>query len=242
MADDGTSSGACRKRGLARALASGVLVAAMPLCAAQSVCHGTPADGRLEAGVRLPLRGDNFVPYSELGVRLGRTHVHDRVARAVTAAYAALAASRPDTVYVYGETGFAQGGRFEPHRTHRNGLSVDFMVPVADARGRSVPLPASADNRFGYDIEFDDEARAGELRIDFDAVAAHLLALHAAAEGEGIRIGRVIFEPAYLPRLFAAEQGALVRRRIAFMQRPAWVRHDEHYHVDFELPCRPLRD
>lgn len=231
------------RRGLARTFACGALAWALPLCAAaQSTCHGTPANGRLESGVRLPATGDNFAPYSELGVRLGRTYVHDKVARAVTAAYAELAASRPDTVYVYGETGFAQGGRFEPHRTHRNGLSVDFMVPVVDARGRSVPLPANAANRFGYDVEFDDEARAGGLRIDFDAVAAHLLALHAAAEEEGIRIGRVIFEPAYLPRLFAAARGDAVRRRIAFMQHPAWVRHDEHYHVDFELPCRPMRE
>jgi hypothetical protein len=22
------------------------------------------------------------------------------------------------------------------------------------------------------------------------------------------------------------------------MQRPAWVRHDQHYHVDFDVPCR----
>lgn len=239
MAGDDAPPEARTRRRRARTLAAAVLATAMPLCAAGSVCYGTPANGRLEGGVRLPAKGDNFAPYSELGVGLGRTYVHERVARTVTAAYAALAALRPETVYVYGETGLAQGGRFEPHRTHRNGLSVDFMVPVLDAQGRSVPLPTAAGNRFGYDLEFDAQARAGELRIDFDAIAAHLLALHAAAAEEGIRIGRVIFDPAYLPRLFAAERGEAVRRRIAFMQRPAWVRHDEHYHVDFELACRP---
>jgi len=25
-----------------------------------------------------------------------------------------------------------------------------------------------------------------------------------------------------------------------FSTKQAWVKHDEHYHVDFELPCEPL--
>jgi len=25
-----------------------------------------------------------------------------------------------------------------------------------------------------------------------------------------------------------------------FMKGEAWVRHDEHYHVDFAVPCKPL--
>lgn len=24
------------------------------------------------------------------------------------------------------------------------------------------------------------------------------------------------------------------------MQRDAWLRHDEHYHVDFAVSCKPL--
>lgn len=24
------------------------------------------------------------------------------------------------------------------------------------------------------------------------------------------------------------------------MTKPAWIRHDEHYHVDVETACRPL--
>ena len=76
---------------------------------------------------------------------------------------AALARALPGTVHVYGETGKREGGPFPPHRTHRNGTSVDFMVPVRDADGDSVPLPTWPWNRFGYDLEFTLDGR-----LDFD--------------------------------------------------------------------------
>lgn len=220
-------------------------VAALSACAAwaaDSVCHGTPSAGRLEHGVALPASGTNFRPYSRLGVMLGRTHVHARVGRTVTTAYAALARSTPDVVYVYGETGWPAGGRFRPHRTHQNGLSVDFMVPVRDGDGRSVPLPTGPGNKYGYAVEFDAQARSGDLRIDFEAVGEHLRRLHEAARAQGIGIDRVIFDPAYLPRLQATTHGAYLRRNLRFMRRQAWVRHDEHYHVDFTTPCQPIAD
>ncbi|MGL1409600.1 penicillin-insensitive murein endopeptidase, partial [Vibrio parahaemolyticus] len=85
--------------------------------------------------------GPNFTPYSRLGVALGRTHVHAQVAEIVADAYASLARRTPEIRYVYGESGWPSGGRFRPHRSHQNGLSVDFFVPVRDADGRSVALP-----------------------------------------------------------------------------------------------------
>ncbi|PWF48425.1 penicillin-insensitive murein endopeptidase [Massilia glaciei] len=225
---------------LLRPLAS--LIAALPLLAgaADSVCFGTSGKGRLEGGVRLPAGGANFAPYSTLGVRLGRTHVHAAVARTVVDAYAMLALSRPATTYVYGETGWAGGGRIRPHRTHQNGSAVDFMVPVLDPAGRSVPLPSGAGNKYGYAIEFDAAGRYRDLRIDFEAVAAHLAALQAAVRKNGIRVERVIIEPAYIALLGMGKPGASTRPPIPFMRGKAWIRHDEHYHVDFALPCRPL--
>ncbi|MGL6289860.1 MAG: penicillin-insensitive murein endopeptidase [Silanimonas sp.] len=205
-----------------------------------SRCFGTPSNGRLENGVALPLSGPNYAAYTDLARRLGRTYVHDRVQRVVLAAYDELATTVPDQHFVYAETGAPRGGRFRPHRTHQNGLSADFHVPVRDAEGRPAALPLHPFNRYGYDLEFDAEGRLGDLRIDFAAINAHLLALDTAARREGIGLGRVIFDPPYLARLYAADGGAEVRRRIRFMPRPAWVRHDEHYHVDFALRCEAL--
>jgi penicillin-insensitive murein endopeptidase len=162
--------------------------------------------------------------------------VHD----VVVAAYAALERSAPGKHFVYGESGWAGGGRIQPHRTHQNGLSVDFFVPVLDASGRSVPIPTEVTNRFGYDIEFDTAARFGEYAIDFDALAEHVYQLHVAARARGVGIALVIFDPPFLSRLFATPRGQSLQQNLNFMKHAAWVRHDEHYHVDFAVPCRPI--
>lgn len=219
---------------------SAILISMGSANAADSVCYGTPANGRIEHAVQLPAGGKNFRAYSRVGVTLGRTYTHARVADAITDAYAALAGSAPTKIFVYGETGLAKGGAFKPHKTHQNGLSVDFMVPVQDARGRSLPLPGNAANRYGYDIEFDANAGYRDLHIDFEAMAEHLYALDHAGRRSGARIGRVIFEPAYLPRLFATRRGPFLRKNIGFVRGKVWWRHDEHYHVDFVAQCRSL--
>jgi len=200
---------------------------------AASVSHGTPADGSLENGKRLPSRGGNFRAYSDLGALLGRNSVHGDVRAAVVDAYAALATTRPDARYVYGESGWPSGGRLRPHRTHRNGLAVDFMVPVHAAGGAPAEPPTHVLNRWGYDLEFDATGAAGDLRIDYAAMAAHLHALADAAGAQGLRIDVVIFDPRLQPALFAAPGGDGLRSRMRFTTRPAWVRHDEHYHVVF---------
>jgi penicillin-insensitive murein DD-endopeptidase len=207
---------------------------------AESVCRGTTANGRLEHGCRMPAGGENYSAYSSLGRFLNRTWVHCAVAAVAEDAYGALVESSPDKRFVYGETGWPSGGRFRPHKTHRNGLSVDFMVPVLDAEGRSVPLPTSALNRFGYDVEFDGKGRYEGLRIDFEALAAHLAALDEAAREHGIGIDRVIFDPQLQPFLHGTESWPAIAGGIRFSTHPAWVRHDEHYHVDFRIPCEPL--
>jgi len=206
-----------------------------------SRCFGRVGQGRLEHGAKLPTEGTNFTAYSSLGTAAGRTHVHDRVAGIVTASYAALATTLPATVFVYGETGWASGGRFRPHRTHQNGLSVDFFVPVRDAAGRSVPLPTGPTNKLGYAIEFDPAGRFGEYTIDFPAIAEHLYQLHETARARGAGLALVILDPAYLPKVFATPRGPFLRDHVRFMKGQAWVRHDEHYHVDFDVPCEPLR-
>jgi len=215
-----------------------ILILPASAMGANSVCYGTPSNGRLEGGVQLAKSGPNFEAYSSLGVVAGRTYVHSKVAGVVSDAYAALAGSKSDIKYVYGESGWKNGGRIKPHRTHQNGLSVDFMVPVRDAQGRSVPLPSGIWNKFGYSIEFDSKGRFEDLTIDFEAIAEHLYALDAAAKAEGIALERVIFDPVLLPNLYKTRRGQFIKSNISFMNGQAWVRHDEHYHVDFAVPCK----
>jgi penicillin-insensitive murein endopeptidase len=221
-----------RLLGLALALTAGSALAD------ESVCYGTTGNGRLENGAQLPSSGTNFSSYS-VGSLAGRTYVHSKVLTVITEAYKALETSATGKVFVYGETGWKGGGRIRPHKTHQNGLSVDFMVPVL-REGKSVPLPTSPLNKFGYALEFDDSGRMDDYSIDFGAVAKHLLELNKAASPQGVKISRVIFEVPLQKHLFATSEGAQLKGLMKFSTKQAWVKHDEHYHVDFELPCEPL--
>ena len=53
-----------------------------------------------------------------------------------------------------------------------------------------------AGNRWGYDLEFDSKGRSGDLAIDFEVMATHLLVLIEAAEKRGVGIRRVYFDVA----------------------------------------------
>lgn len=216
-----------------------VITTVMTVAHAESICYGTPNKGRIEKAEQLPSDGPNFSAYSSLGVSLGRTYVHSLVRDVIVRTYAALSVSAPNKKFVYGETGWRSGGRFRPHRTHQNGLSVDFFVPVMDSRGQSVELPISPLNKFGYGLEFSQNGNLEDLSIDFEAIGEHLYQLSLAARQSGIQIAQVIFDSTYLPMLFASKHGAFIQQNISFMKGTPWVRHDEHYHIDFSVPCKP---
>lgn len=223
-----------------RALVVSMLALCLPCLVNASTCYGVVGNGRLSDGVQLPPQGDNFVAYSVLGVELGRTYVHNLVHQAVLDAYANVRKTMPDKTHVYGETGFAHGGPMRPHRTHQAGLSVDFMVPVLNDANRSVPLPSTPMNKFGYGLEFDEQGRIPGFRIDFDAMTEHLYQISIAAHQHGLTIERVIFDRRLMERLFSRPRGEELRRTMPFMKERPWIRHDEHYHIDFQISCRPL--
>jgi penicillin-insensitive murein DD-endopeptidase len=213
---------------------------ALSLWAADSTCYGTSKQGKLDNAVALPPQGENYVAYHAEPVQAGRTYVHSTVARIIVDAYAELAKAMPDRQFMYGETGLQRGGPFPPHKTHQNGTSVDFFVPVFNKTRQSVLLPISAGNRYGYDIEFDRHGRFGDVQIDFDALGVHLLALQTVASRHNSRVHRVILDPALHELLYKSNAGMTVKNSIPLQKQISWVRHDEHYHVDFELTCRKL--
>lgn len=206
--------------------------------ASESVCYGTTSKGRLEGGVKLPAKGKNFVSYSKTAELLGRTYVHSTVKEIILMSYAQLEKEMPGKVFKYAETGFKGGGQFKPHKTHRNGLSADFMTPVIDKQGKSVHLPTHMFNKFGYSIEFDKQGVYGEFEIDYEALAAHVVSLHKSAVAKGVDLWRVIFDPELQPRLMDTKYGEYLKKNVQFSQKRSWVRHDEHYHVDFDIPCK----
>ncbi len=225
--------------------ASRTLISVAALCVAafatakESVCYGTVNQGKLREGAELPPSGSNFQAYSSLGHTIGRTFLHSRISDLVVATYKHFENQDGSVKFVYGETGWKDGGRIRPHRTHQNGLSIDFMVPVKNAAGLSVPLPTNPLNKFGYSIDFDSEGKFEQYSLDFDVMALHLKLLKEEAAKRGIGISLVIFDQDLLPLLLAAKEGAYLKQ-LPFMKKQAWVRHDEHYHIDFSIPCLPL--
>ena len=199
-----------------------------------STSIGTVSNGSLENGKRLPTSGPNFVAYSRLGALLGRNSVNSSVRDVVVDAYGALESSAPEWLFTYGETGWPNGGRFRPHRSHQNGMSVDFMMPLrSTASGQPVRFPTSLFKKVGYGLDFDQLGVYADYKIDFEIIAKHLVALDDASRHHGLTITKVIIAPEYLPLLWATPTGATLQKKLPFMQKPAWVRHDEHYHVDF---------
>ena len=195
-----------------------------------SACHGPTNGGHVVGARRMPVWGPNFETYCLPCVLALRTYGHAPAIAASVEAYAALARTHPETRFLYGEIGHPWGRRFPPHRTHRNGLSFDFMVPLTEGR-----LPTGLGNRFGYDEAFGADGRGGSGRIDFHAAAAHLRALQAAAERRGGSIALVVLAPDLQDDLERADPG--ITSAMRFNRRPSWVRHDDHYHVDFAFPC-----
>lgn len=207
----------------------------------ESSCYGSTDKGRLENGWQIPSSGKNFQAYSTIGVMTGRNYVHSKVYEVVVEAYKILEQTAPGKIYVYGETGWLKGGRLRPHKSHQNGLSVDFFVPVINPKGISVPLPTGVQNKFGYSIEFDSKGKYDDYSIDFEAMATHLLAIKQAADKNGIKIWRVIFDNDLQKLLFKTSKGAELQKTFVFSKKKPWIRHDEHYHVDFTVPCKEYR-
>lgn len=201
-----------------------------------SVAHGTTGAGSLEHGKRLPTTGKNFRAYSRLGALLGRNSLHSTVRDILLQSFARMAEQAPSIEFVYGEMGWPEGGPFPPHRTHQNGASIDLFVPVVDREGRSTVLPTRPWNKFGYRIEFDAAGQWRGYSIDFEALAHFLLTLQTVAAEQGAPISRVILAPELMDELDKSEVGRRALRAMPWMRGRPWVRHDEHFHVDFAVP------
>lgn len=198
-----------------------------------SKSKGSAAVGDLDDGKRLPTTGPNFETYSRLGSALGRTCLHDRARQAVLESYSELHKLVPDRKWIYAETGWCWGGSFYPHKTHQNGMSIDFHVPVFE-NDEPALMPTWPWDGFGYLLDFNADGLipARFLAIDFEAMGQHLLALDRAAAKNGLRIKRVIFAPELQKKLKETKSGKRALKKFTFSKKPSWVRHDEHYHVD----------
>ncbi len=209
--------------------------------AGESVVHGSTGQGKLEHAYLMPFRGPNFSCFSPISYYLlDNAYTSSRVHAALIEAYSICVSTCPGRHFRVMELSNKGGGSMALHRTHQNGLSADFMVPLSNRKG-----PVYRYARLGlwhYLLQFDDDGKlklSKGTSIDFETMAQHLLALDDAALQNGLSIKKVILKIELKDDLFATPSGQeLLRRGIYFAQAlPPGVNamHDDHYHVDFGL-------
>lgn len=205
-----------------------------------SIAEGSVSSGALQHGKLVPFSGPNFFYFDSASYVGARAFTHQLTLNTILDAYAALAENHPERTFVLMECSNRNGGKMFPHRTHQNGLSVDFMMPVLK-NGE----PYQGLDRMGaahYFIDFNDEGRYTadtSVIIDFELVAQHLLQLDEAAAGHGLKIKKVIIKTELKDELFATESGKALKRSDIYVVRSLTPLinglHDDHYHVDFEI-------
>lgn len=132
------------------------------------------------------------------------------------------------------------GGPLPPHRTHQNGLSVDFASPLCKFGQPYYTLDTIGAQH--YLLDFD---KAGKLKTDttvalaFDLIAHHILILNDLSKKHGLKVTKVIFNTDLQDDLKQTEHGSrIVSENIYLVRSLSSVinsLHDDHYHIDFQL-------
>lgn len=188
-------------------------------------------NNEIQNAKRMPSKGKNFRTYSNVLSTLGRTHIHSQLRSVLIESYASL----KDNDFIYGEMGYKNGGKFWPHKTHRNGLCVDFMTPTKDIQThKPKALYLGFWNIWGYSLRFDNEGVYKDYMIDFEAIIEHIYALDSACKKNQMNIERVILDPPLLG-LLKKEPSFSKISHVTFEVKRVWFPHDSHYHIDFSL-------
>jgi penicillin-insensitive murein DD-endopeptidase len=210
---------------------------------------GTPGNGSLVHGKRLPFKGENFQYFNFLSYLEGNCFVHEKVKQTLIAAYKICEQTCPGIKFSVGEGSKKSGGPYVfNHRTHQNGTSMDLQL-VFKKDGKPYD-PLSIFNGYGYGLDTDNKGNINKsmpvnifpknTMVDFETNAKFLLALDDACKRNGIAIRIVILKIELKPLLFAAPSGQkLLARNIRFATAlPKLLNdaHDDHFHVDFTIP------
>ena len=204
----------------------------------KSTSSGTVSNGSLKNGRIFPFKGPNFIYFDSASYLDKHAFTHEKVHHAVLATYKTFETILPAFEFGLMECSNENGGKIWPHRTHQNGLSVDFMSPllkngVSSTDFNTTGLPH-------YLMEFDENGIYKEdsaYSIDFNLMARHILALNDEAVKHGLKIEKVILKIALKDNLFATEYGKRLKASgIYFATNLSDLidsLHDDHYHVDF---------
>lgn len=205
----------------------------------RSSSEGAVSNGKLINGKLMPYKGENFEYFDSISYMSSRAFVTDKVRSTILAGYGLLAEDYPDRKFYFMECSREHGGEMFPHKTHQNGMSVDFMMPLQRDNEAYYGLDTLGAEH--YWLAFDNEGKYSKdksIAIDFETVAMHILRLNEAAKVYGLKIAKVIIKIELKDELFSGINGQKLKSSgIYVVQKLSSIinsLHDDHFHIDFE--------
>ncbi|HCS19547.1 MAG TPA: replication initiation protein [Bacteroidetes bacterium] len=204
-----------------------------------SVISGSVDKGKLENAKLLPFSGTNFHYFDTASYLAGRAFTSDKVLNAMLATYKILETEVPGRAFCVMECSNEHGGKIYPHRTHQNGLSVDFMMPLVKKGMPYYELDSIGQTHYFLDFNNQGQYKADtSISIDFELAARHILLLHEQAKKQGLKVSKVIIKIELKDELFAGEYGKKLKASGIYIVQNLTPLinsvHDDHYHIDFD--------
>lgn len=203
-----------------------------------SLAKGTVGNGALEHGKLMPYKGKNFIYFDRMSYLEGRGFLHGTARKSVIETYDSLYKVLPRRYFNIMECSNEQGGEMFPHKTHQNGLSIDFMMPLLKDGKPYYGLDTLGAEH--YFLNFDDDGKYKKdpsIEVDFNLVARHILLLDHFARQNGLSIFKVIIKIEFKDELFATEYGKRLKDSEIYVVQGLSPLinslHDDHFHIDF---------
>jgi len=205
----------------------------------QSKSIGTVSNGKLENGKIMPFYGENYTYFDRDSYLASRAFTSDIVKTIILDSYKSLNTKYPHRKFFLMELSNKEGGKIYPHRTHQNGLSVDFMMPKLKNGEPNYSLDTIGKRH--YFLEFNNQGeyvKDTSIKVDFDLIARHILLLNEAASKHDYSIEKVIIKIEYKDELYNTPNGKLLQESDIYVVKNLSPLinsiHDDHYHIDFK--------
>jgi penicillin-insensitive murein endopeptidase len=205
-----------------------------------SIAKGKVSDGSLINGKLMPFEGPNFTYFDEDSYLGSRAFTSKAVKETILESYASMQKLVPVRHFYLMELSNEKGGKIYPHRTHQNGLSVDFMMPMLKNKKPYTALDTLGKNH--YLLSFNEKGEYSQdknVKVDFNLIALHILELNKIAKTYGLKISKVIIKIEYKDELFKTPNGKRLKESDIYIVKGLTPLinhlHDDHYHIDFEF-------
>lgn len=206
----------------------------------KSKAVGAVSKGQLINGKLVSFKGKNYQYFDTTSYLNARGFTHHLVKTTIEQAYAQCEKSCPNYSFVLMECSNQKGGKIWPHRTHQNGLSIDFAMPLMKDSVQCKKFDFIGAKH--YLLDFNNKGQYSKdttISIQFEMVARHLLELEKAAHKNGLKISKVILKTELKDDLYRTPSGKILKQKGIYVVKrlePLINRlHDDHYHVDFAL-------